>query len=193
MKKALLVLIFVIFCLSDAYAFLSKSNETDPNACPFLLTAKDLQIYTIKLDLSGDAEKAYKKKWINGAYDIKYEYDRRDSEIFDPLFFSSKLEIDKSIANAKETYRNGLKVMTKVSAAAGMSCNEIKNEIQWGDESYYAIRMKAGNPVGMLFSGRLKNKVYTIIMAGLYSSDHRLLTDLVVPKLQLIDNFQIEK
>ena len=193
MKKALLVLIFVIFCLSDAYAFLSKSNEIDPNAYPFLLTAKDLQIYTIKLDLSGDAEKAYKKKWINGAYDIKYEYDRRDSEIFDPLFFSSKLEIDKSIANAKETYRNGLKVMTKVSAAAGMSCKEIKNTIQWGDENYYAIRMKAGNPVGMIFSGRLKNKVYTIIMAGLYSSDHRLLTDLVVPKLQLIDNFQIEK
>ncbi len=193
MKKILIAIIFLLLCLSDSYAFLSKTKEIDPNEYPFLLIAKNLQIYDIELDLSGASEKAYQKKWINGAYDIKYEYDRRDSDNFDPLFFSTKLEVDKSIAKAKETYKDGLKVITKMSSAAGMPCIKIKNKTKWGDENYYALRLKEGNPVGMIFTGRLKNKVYTIIMAGLYSSDHSLMTDLVLPKLQSIDSFQIKE
>lgn len=193
MKKILITIIFLLFCLSDSYAFLAKTKEINPNEYPFLLTAKDLQIYDIALDLSGASEKAYQKKWINGACDIKYEYDRRDGDNFDPLFFSVKLEIDKSIAKAKETYRDGLEVITKMSSVAGMPCSEIKNKIKWGDENYYALRLKEGNPVGMIFTGRSKNKVYTIIMAGLYSSDHSLMTDLVIPKLQSIDSFQIKE
>ena len=193
MKRILISIIFLLFCLSDSYAFLSKTKEINPDEYSFLLIAKDLQINNLELDLSGASEKAYRKKWINGAYDIKYEYNRRDSDNFHPLFFSAKLEIDKSIAKAKETYRDGLKVITKMSSVAGMPCREIKNIIQWGDENYYALRLKEGNPVGMIFSGRLKNKVYTIIMAGLYSSDHSLLTDLVIPKLQIIDSFQIKE
>jgi hypothetical protein len=80
-----------------------------------------------------------------------------------------------------------------MSSAAGMPCRKIENKIKWGDENYYALRLKEGNPVGMIFTGRLKNKVYTIIMAGLYSSDHSLMTDLVLPKLQSIDSFQIKE
>ena len=83
-------------------------------------------------------------------------------------------------------------VITKTSAAVGMPCREIENTITWGDENYYAIREKKGNPVGLLFMGRLNNKVYTLIMAGLYSSDHSLITDLVLPKLQHIEGFQIK-
>ena len=79
-----------------------------------------------------------------------------------------------------------------MSSVAKMPCREIKNKIKWGDENYYALRLKEGNPVGMIFKGRLKNKVYTIIMAGLYSSDHSLMTDLVIPKLHCIDSFQIK-
>ena len=193
MKKFFIATALFFFCLSNANAFLSRTKEIDPEDYPFLLLAKDLQIYDIKLDLSGSAEKAYIKKWINGAYDIKYEYDRRDSEDFNVLFFSVKLEIEKNKKAAKETYREGLAVITKTSAAVGMPCQEIKNTIKWGDENYYAIREKDGNPVGLIFKGRLNNKVYTIIMAGLYSSDHSLITDLVIPKLQNIDAFQIEE
>ena len=192
MKKIIVAIILVLFCLSESYAFLSKTKEIDPGEYPFLLIAKDLQIYNLSLDLSGSSEKAYQKKWINGAYDIKYEYDRRDSDNFNPLFFSTKLEIDKSIAEAKETYRDGLKVITKMSSVSGMPCKEIKNKIRWGDESYYALRFKKDNPIGMIFKGRLKNKVYTIIMVGLYSSDHSLVTDLVLPKLQNIDTFKVK-
>ena len=64
---------------------------------------------------------------------------------------------------------------------------EIKNKFKWGDENYYALRLKEDIPIGMIFKGRLKNKVYTIIMVGLYPSDHSLMTDLVIPKLQYIN------
>lgn len=126
-------------------------------------------------------------------YDIKYEYDRRDSDDFHTLFFSVKLEIEKNKTEAKKTYKEGLAVITTTSSAAGMPCKEIKNTIKWGDENYYAIRKRNGNPVGLIFMGRLNNKVYTLIMAGLYSSDHSLITDLVIPKLQHINDFQIEE
>ena len=172
---------------------MSRTREIDPEDYPFLLLAKDLQIYNLKLDLSGSAEKARLKKWINGVYDIKYEYDRRDRDEFHTLFFSVKLEIEKNNKEAKETYNEGLAVITKTSAAVGMPCREIKDTIHWGDENYYAVREKNGNPVGLIFKGRLNNKVYTIIMAGLYSSDHSLITDLVIPKLENIDTFEIEE
>ena len=193
MKKILIATVVFIFYLSNANAFLAKTKEIDPEDFPFLLLAKDLQIYNIKLDLSGSAEKARLKKWINDVYDIKYEYDRRDSDDFNRLFFSVKLEIEKNERGAKKTYKEGLAVITRTSAAAGMPCGEIKNKIKWGDDSYYAIRKRNGKPVGLIFMGRLKNKIYSLIMAGLYSSDHSLITDLVIPKLQHIDNFQIKE
>jgi hypothetical protein len=193
MKKILIATVVFIFYLSNANAFLAKTKEIDPEDFPFLLLAKDLQIYNIKLDLSGSAEKARLKKWINDVYDIKYEYDRRDSDDFNPLFFSVKLEIEKNERGAKKTYKEGLAVITRTSAAAGMPCREIKNKIKWGDDNYYAVRKRNGKPVGLIFMGRLKNKIYSLIMAGLYSSDHSLITDLVIPKLQHIDNFQIKE
>jgi hypothetical protein len=193
MKKFLIVFVLFFFCVSSAHALFAKTKEINPEEYPFLLLAKDLQIYNFKLDLSGSAEKARLKKWINGVYDIKYEYDRRDSDDFHSLFFSVKLEIEKNKREAKETYKDGLAVITKVSAAAGMPCREIKDTIEWGDENYYAIREKNGKPVGLIFMTRSNNKVYTLIMAGLYSSDHSLITDLVIPRLQHIDDFQIKK
>jgi hypothetical protein len=193
MKKILIAIVLFFFCQSSANAFLAKTKQIDPEDYPFLLLAKDLQIYNIKLDLSGLAEQARLKKWINGVYDIKYEYDRRDSEDFNALFFSVKLEIEKNKKGAIETYRDGLAVITKTSAAVGMPCREIKNTIKWGDENYYAIREKNGSPVGLIFMGRLNNKVYTLIMAGLYSSDHSLITDLVIPRLTHIKDFHIKE
>ena len=193
MKKLLIAAVAVLFFLTNANAFLSKIREIDPEDYPFLLRAADLQIYNIALDLSGSAEKALLKKWINGVIDIKYEYDRRDSDEYNPLFFSVKLEIEKNETSAKKTYREGLTVITKTSAAAGMPCREINNIIQWGDENYYAIREKNGKPVGLIFMGRSKNKIYSLIMAGLYSSDHSLITDLVIPRLQTIADFQIKE
>lgn len=193
MKKILITIVAFIFYLSNAHAFLAKTVEINPEDYPFLLRAKDLQIYNIRLDLSGSAEKSHLKKWIDGVYDIKYEYDRRDSDDFNTLFFSVKLEIDKNKREAKASYKNSLAVITKTSSAAGMPCREIKNKIKWGDENYYAIRERNGKPVGLIFKGRLKSKIYTLIMAGLYSSDHSLITDLVLPKLQNIDAFQIRK
>ncbi len=192
MQRILIVVVAFIFCVSNVHAFLAKTREIDPADYPFLLRAKDLQIYNLRLDLSGSAEKARLKKWINGVYDIKYEYDRRDSDDFNTLFFSSKLEIEPNHQKAKDTYREGLAMVTKTSAAVGMPCREIKNHVKWGDESYYAIREKNGKPVGLIFMGRSKNKVYTLIMAGLYSSDHSLMTDLVLPRLGNIDDFQIK-
>jgi hypothetical protein len=193
MKKIFIAIVLFFFCLTSANAFLAKTKEIDPDNYPFLLLAKDLQIYNINLDLSGSAEKARLKKWINGVYDIKYEYDRRDSDDFNTLFFSVKLEIERNKKEAKETYKGGLAVVKKTSAAVGMPCKEIKNTIKWGDENYYAIREKNGKPVGLIFKGRLNNKVYTLIMAGLYSSDHSLITDLVLPRLQNIDEFHIKE
>ena len=102
MKKFLFTIIMILICFSDSYAFFSKEELINPKDYPFFLLAEDLLVYGLKLDLSGSAEKAHSKKWINGSYDIKYEYDRRDSEDFHPLFFSVKLEVDKSIKKAKK-------------------------------------------------------------------------------------------
>lgn len=189
MKRLPFFIIIIAVCLSNACSLLSREEPINPKDYPFLLLAEDLQAYKIKLDLSGRAEKARIKKWINGSRDIKYEYDCRDRDAFHPLFFSAKLEIDKDIREAKKAFQEGIVVITKVSATVGMQCREIEGQVTWGDESYYAIREKKGNPVGLIFVARYQNKVYTLIMAGLYSSDHSLLRDIVLPKLRYVKDF----
>jgi rRNA maturation protein Rpf1 len=72
-------------------------------------------------------------------------------------------------------------------------CLSNTNTIEGTDENYYAVREKKGNPAGLIFKDRLNNKVFTLIMTGLYSSDHSLIRDLVIPKLQNIDDFQIKE
>ena len=126
MKKIFVVAVLLFFCLTSANAFLSKTKEINPEDYPFLLLAKDLQVYNLKLDLSGSAEKARLKKWINGVYDIKYEYDRRDSDEFHPLFFSVKLEIEKNKKEAKETYNEGLAVITKQAPPSECPAGKLK-------------------------------------------------------------------
>jgi hypothetical protein len=192
MKKLLFALILIFFCFSDSYAFLSKEEPINPKDYPFFILAEDLLVYGLKLDLSGSAEKSRLKKWINGTYDFKYEYDRRDNEDFHPLFFSVKLEIEKNVKKAKKTYKEAIAVVTRISSITGMPCREIEGQIKWGDESYYAIREKEGAPVGLIFVTRYQNKVYTLIMAGLYSSDHSLITDIVLPKLPRIKEVRVE-
>ena len=191
MRKVLCLTILLFLCQADADAFLSEARKINPDDYPFLVLAKDLQVYNIKLDLSGEAEKSHLKKWINGAREIKYEYDRRDSNDYHTLFFSVKLEIERNVDRAKKVYRDGLMVITKTSAVAGMPCKEIRDTITWGDESYYAQREKDGKPVGLIFTTRLENRVYTVIMAGLYSSDHSLITDLILPRLEFIGSFEM--
>jgi hypothetical protein len=193
MRKIVWFVLLFLLCQSDAYAFLSKTEPIDPSNYPFLLLARDLQVYNVKLDLSGHAEKAYLKTWINGAREIKYEYDRRDSDDYHTLFFSVKLEIERDADRAKKIYRDGVMVITNASSAAGMPCREIKDAVTWGDESYYAQREKHGKPAGLIFTTRLENRVYTIIMVGLYSSDHSLLIDLVLPKLEYIRGYEIKE
>ena len=99
MKKILIATVLFFLCLSSARAFLAKTTEIDPEEYPFFLLAKDLQIYNLKLDLSGSAEKARLKKWINGVYDIKYEYDLRDSDDFHPLFLDQGLLCGEYLPN----------------------------------------------------------------------------------------------
>jgi len=103
MKKTFFVILFLSFCFSDAHAFLSKTESIDPKDYPFILLAEDLQVYKIRLDLSGAAEKARLKRWIDGAYDIKYEYDRRDSDDFHTLFLALNWKSKKRSKKPKKT------------------------------------------------------------------------------------------
>ena len=57
-------------------------------------------------------------------------YSERQASDFKRLAFETdKFDDEKNEKHAKETYRDGLAVITKTSAAAGMPCREIKNTI----------------------------------------------------------------
>jgi len=171
----------------------SQDKNIDFSEYDILTTANELvQYYDISLDTSGLFEMARIRKYIDGAYELKYEYDLMESETFLPLFYSIKIEKDVSEDDAKETFAMGKSVILKTNSAIGNNVEEIKGIVSEGNESYYALRKNEEETTGLLLLIRKEKINYTMIMSGLYTSDHSLITDLVLPKLANLENFQIE-
>ena len=87
----------------------SQDKNIDFSEYDILTTANELvQYYDISLDTSGLFEMARIRKYIDGAYELKYEYDLMESETFLPLFYSIKINYRVSCYFIKSTRKISL-------------------------------------------------------------------------------------
>ena len=80
-----------------------------------------------------------------------------------------------------------------VNKAVGQSFIGIDSIEIIGDQSLYAVRTKDHESIGVFLIVRSKDRMYTLIMSGLYSSDHSMILDLIVPKLTKLSEFKLEE
>ncbi len=181
--------------ISIFVGFISCTDETivDHKHYKILTTASEIHRYfNIPLDTSRNSEEARIRRFIDGTYELKYSYDLQETDKFSPLFYTIKVEKLRSEKDAIDNFDQARLTLKGVNKVIGEDVNQIDGIVTIADQSYYAVRTRDENPVGLFLIIRSKARTYTMIMAGLYSSDHSLVLDLIVPRLGNLSEFQLQ-
>lgn len=189
MKKHLLIgLIFLSTLLSC-----TSRNDVNYRDYSIITPAKELsEFYEIPLDTSGTKEKTSIVKYIDRSAELSYTYDFIETEEFVPLFYTIKVEKERSVKDAVEIFLLTKTTFIATNAAVGLTLDEVDEVALPGDQTYYAIRLRNNEPNGIILIIRKNKIVYSLITSGLYSSDHSLVTDLVLPKLGDMESIVIK-
>ena len=179
------LVISILSCTTD-----EKVNVSD---YPIVTTIGELtNYYELNLDRTGVYEKCVATKYLDGSSELEYEYDLVDTEEFDPLFYSITIESELTIEDAIDIYEFGKTTILTANDLIGFGRIEIDSIDFPGDANYYAIRTLEGEPNGLLFMTRQDKSIYTMIVSGLYSEDHSILTDLVFPEIEKLSEFSLK-
>ncbi len=171
----------------------SKKQSVDYLNYDILTTAKEICLfYDFPLDTTGVHETAEIVTFYDKSYELKYSYDYLETNEYNPLFYSIKIEVENSIEEATRDFNLNKVALKTTNKTIGLELEEIDSLILPGDQNYYAIRTKDKSPNGIFLIIRKNKVVYTLIMSGLYSSDNSLLNDLILPKIEKLETFKIE-
>lgn len=188
MKRTLIILLVVIAVSC------STRNDVDIKDYPIVTTINELsKYYDLKIDNSGKYETTSITKYFDGSYVLEYAYELLESEDYDPLYYSITIEKERTIKDAKEVYFLGIGAVKFVGNSFDQGTIEIDSLQLPGDDSYYALRTLEGEPSGMFYIVRKGTIIYTMMISGIYPSDHSLITDLLTPKITHLEEFEIIK
>ena len=172
----------MLFCAFNANA--EEVTTVSADKYDFLFTAKDLELYGLKLDLSGNSEKTTLKTYDNGSKMLKYEYDVLGKPEFTEMFFAVYVDYDKSELKAKSTYILNISSIIEAAEKIGDKFEETKPIVELGDQTKYFIREHNGQLNGFLYAVRKDRTCYTILTSGLYNSSGELFTDEIQMRIQ---------
>ena len=188
MNKA--VFIFIIIFFSSC----STRDDLDIKDYSIITSINELSEYfDLKIDKSGKYETASITNYFDGSTELEYAYELLESQKYDPLYYSITVDKEWSIKDAKEVYLLGKGALSLVGNSFGQGTKEIDTIKLPGDNSYYALRTLDGEPNGMFYIVRQGRTVYTMMVSGLYTPDHSLLLDLLIPKTVNLDKFEFVK
>lgn len=186
MKRLMILLFFITSCTSD--------NDVDISKYPIITTATQLsESYDVSLDLSGNYEKSTITKYIDGSIELEYTYDLLETDEYDPLFYSITITKEPTVKDAIETYRLTKGAVNLVSNSFNQGTIKVDTLELPGDENYYAIRTYDGEQNGVLFTIRKGRFIYDLITSGIYTDDHSLIIDLIIPEIENLVDFKLKK
>ena len=171
----------------------TTDNSIDWRKYDVITNVDELSDYypELNLDRNGNYEKAYLSNYFDGTKELVYEYELLDSENYDPLFYSITIETTNRIKDAKDSFRLTKSALKTGNRIGSMRLEEVEIELP-GDENYYAIRTLNGAPSGLLYISRRGRNVYSLIVSGIYSDDHSIITDLINPEISSLDQFSLK-
>jgi len=186
------------FVLSISVCFLILSCTTkkdlDISKYPIITTAAELsEYYDLKLDKSGEYESSAIIKYLDGSKELEYSYDLAETKYFDPLIYYITIQQERSVRDAKEVYVLGKTAIRLTGNSFNQGTIEIDSLMLPGDEYYYALRTYNDVPNGMFYTVRKGARIYTMMISGVYTSDHSLLYDLILPRIESLETYDIRK
>ena len=185
--------ILILFLVLVTFSCITR-NDVDIKDYPIVTTINELSdYYDLKIDNSGKYETTSITNYFDGSSELEYAYELLESEEYDPLYYSITIAKERTIKDAKESYWLGKGAVKLLGNSFDQGAIEIDSLQLPGDDSYYAFRTLDGEPNGMFFIVRKGTTIYTMILSGIYTSDHSLITDLLIPKITNLEEIEIIK
>ena len=151
------------------------------------LRPADLVRYGFEYDDPASYEKFSKSRQIDGAYQLKYEFQPGKSERSRVFIYASvsvaNNESDAALNEGAEAV--GMIIGLK---ASGVEERELRMK-PGGDQSRLRLLFKGDKPLGNIFTARDGRKTYFIVMTGLYFDDAEDWKKLVAPKLEQLAGY----
>lgn len=189
MKKLTLFVLAIITLTSC-----TTQKNIDLGKYPIVTTIKELsEYYDLKIDTTGIYETANIVKYFDGSFELEYSYELLESENYDPLYYSLTFQKETSIKDAKQSFSISKGTLNLVGNSFEQGTIEIDTLKLPGDDSYYGMRTFNGEPNGMFYITRKGKSVCTMMLSGMYTTDHSLINDLLIPKNQNLEKLKIIK
>ena len=156
----------------------------EPAEREMLLRAGDLVAHGYGFEDPAPYEKFDKTRYLDGSSEIAYEFETPDGEVDQPLYLNVTLTFEKNFADAMVSYGSTKTAMKYGLKATGIRVREIEGFYPYGDASEFSVLEKDGQPVGNLFATRHGNRIYLLVMSGMYFDDAEVWEELMKPRLE---------
>jgi hypothetical protein len=186
-KLILIILVFLLINLTGCV-----EGEMTDEQLAMLVTFDDLNMFDIGDFETESCESYMSKTNIDGSLEIEYEFDSaKNGNNRDYLLISSQVEVNESIREAKESFRLTIDAFRLGLSISNKSLKlvEDKELFKWGDEYYSSYIVANDNIVGNLITARKDNKIFSLILMGIYFDDKDLLMELLGSKLSFISEY----
>ena len=151
------------------------------------LRPADLARYGFQYDDPASYEKFSKSRQIDGAWQLKYEFQPDKSERRRVFIYASvsvaKNESDAALNEGAEAV--GMLIGLK---ASGVEDREVRMK-PGNEQSKLRLLVKGDKPLGNVFTTRDGRKTYFIVMTGLYFDDAEDWKKLFAPKLEQLASY----
>lgn len=159
MLKPVVIHILLFFLITSCIRINIKSEEKN-----ILLTELDFEQYGFEFQ-SSVAGKYKKYKYLDGSYEIEYEFDGYDKNSA-YLFISNTLITDLTEEEAEITYQ-AEGVVTKLSHLIKSEFLPVEGFL-YGNRSELFIWYVEGVPTGNMCRFQISNRTYYLIIGGIY-------------------------
>ena len=151
-----------------------------------LLTVEDVALWMEDFSPDKSLESFSKKIYLDGSYEIEYEFDDPASK--DAPYVMCSIAVESKASDALISYKAMQAGLNLGFAAEENVVLEERNSLfQWGADSKFSFIISEGAPVGMVFSARNDIRVFLISVSGIYSDDPASIEDLLTGPLHALD------
>ncbi|MFL6566928.1 MAG: hypothetical protein ACJ8G5_18475 [Burkholderiales bacterium] len=151
------------------------------------LRPADLVRYGFRYDDPANYEKFSKSRQIDGAYQLKYEFQPDQSERR-RVFIYASVSVARSDSDA--ALNEGAEAVGMIIGLKASGVEERELGMKSGnDRSKLRLLVKGDKPLGNIFTVRDGRKTYFLVMTGLYFDDAEDWKKLVAPKLEQLAGY----
>jgi hypothetical protein len=183
---AALLGILVIVGTGSLFVLTAKELPLSAKDQAALLTIEDVALWSEDFSPDISMESFSKKRYLDGSYEIDYEFDDPADE--DSPYVMCSIAVEPKGSDALIAYKAMQAGINIGFAAEGeVELVERNDLFQWGDASKFSLILSGGAPVGMVFSARKDIRVFLISVSGICSDDPVLIEALLVDHLRALE------